>query len=671
MKLSVAIFLILTVLTGLVGCSTETKESKSLRGQRGFTYEEEDKNDVEREITEWENKIINLIAESSGQFTRDRFRRMPYITDEVYLATIKRVHDVLANIEAEKRIVFYRNPADIAIENRVGYIVVADHSGYYKYGHNGQYITSDYTGLTGYDIYVSQNTDTNRMTGLFTIEGKRSSQYESWLSNRESSYNKRLKEQFPKAGKYVSFAERLLCHGSVFPLQQINFRNVDAESDSVRVLNAFPDLQRPLPGQSERDQLTHHYDYLSIQMQAGDNDAGEIWVIAIRAYGYDGKVSNYIRMIKKGATFNYHNTNMFNAAYQGSFIEKQVLDVSLNSECRIDAIYEPEYNDYDKLQYKKRYNDGFAFVENVFVNAEVKTLDEIYVKKSALTSTGTSAGLKDIEEMRRYRDGMVERTLLVSILDVGVDYNHPSIAYKIPRVGGDDRRIIGYDYIDNDNLPYDFSEDYSLRPINRGTFIAGLVSPTNEKKILIQPLRVNQNSIAQGVNDARANGARIVVIGHSTFDNSFWSGLESVMQSNLDILFIIAAGDQRLNLDQTCVYPACFTGPNVIKVTSVNSEKELSSFANISNSGRVDLAVNGKEVTSLKPGGGTQKKSTTAASAARAANIAARMLLRDPGLPPEEIKSIMIENIVECDRGCEGYGILDGSKAINAVKEVP
>src|SRR5690606_35171285 len=76
------------------------------------------------------------------------------------------------------------------------------------------------------------------------------------------------------------------------------------------------------------------------------------------------------------------------------------------------------------------------------------------------------------------------------------------------------------------------------------------------------------------------------------------------------ILFVAAAGNDRLNSDVFGFYPADYDLPNILSVGAIGKDKNI---LKISNFGRrtVDLAAPGEAIISTYPGGGYELMSGT------------------------------------------------------------
>ena len=105
------------------------------------------------------------------------------------------------------------------------------------------------------------------------------------------------------------------------------------------------------------------------------------------------------------------------------------------------------------------------------------------------------------------------------------------------------------------------------------------------------PLKVFENGTAytsdiiEAINYAEENGASIVNCSWGCTEENL--ALKETME-NSDMTFVCAVGNNRLNLIETPIYPACYDLDNIISVTSVNNDGGLSYFSNY---GDVDISA--------------------------------------------------------------------------------
>jgi len=193
-------------------------------------------------------------------------------------------------------------------------------------------------------------------------------------------------------------------------------------------------------------------------------------------------------------------------------------------------------------------------------------------------------------------------SLIVAVIDSGVDKNHPDIT---------DNLSTGYDFVDDDNEPADLN--------GHGTHVAGIIGAVsnNARGITgiagnsrIMPLRaLDQNGegtiadVIDAIAFAAANNGKIINMSFAGPDYS--QALYNSIKAYPDILFVAAAGNDGVsaiggNSDVTPLYPASFNLPNIISVAATDQNDNLSNFSNYGLIS-VDIAAPGENILSTIP----------------------------------------------------------------------
>lgn len=210
---------------------------------------------------------------------------------------------------------------------------------------------------------------------------------------------------------------------------------------------------------------------------------------------------------------------------------------------------------------------------------------------------------------------------IVAVIDTGIDIEHESLQGHIycnaEEQGNDEDGngyegdINGWDFYNNSPEVYD--SELGLDQAH-GTHIAGVIAETAPNAQIL-PLKVFENGIAytsdiiEAIQYADMMGASVV--------NCSWGctaenrALREAMEGS-DMIFVCAVGNNRLDLNETPIYPACYDLDNIISVTSVNDDGGLSYFSNY---GNVDIAARGRGVESCFPEGETGMLTGTSISA--------------------------------------------------------
>ncbi len=219
-------------------------------------------------------------------------------------------------------------------------------------------------------------------------------------------------------------------------------------------------------------------------------------------------------------------------------------------------------------------------------------------------------------------------SVVVAVVDTGVDYTHPDLAAniwvnpgEIPGNGIDDD---GNGYVD-DYHGYDFADDNG-DPIDsgeHGTHVSGTIAAVGNNGIgvigvdyraKIMALRVSNDgesfvdsAVIEAIQYAammKSRGINVVAINGSYGSSNFSSAEESAIQvaGQEGIVFCAAAGNQSADNDSTPEYPADYRLTNMIVVAATDQNDALADFSNYGTN-TVDLGAPGVSILSTTPPG--------------------------------------------------------------------
>ncbi|CAM2007584.1 DUF5719 family protein [Acanthopleuribacter pedis] len=221
-------------------------------------------------------------------------------------------------------------------------------------------------------------------------------------------------------------------------------------------------------------------------------------------------------------------------------------------------------------------------------------------------------------------------TVIVAVLDTGIDYEHPDLAAnmwhnsgEIPGNQIDDDQNGFVDDVHGHNFAARFFSDDTLPRdlIGHGTHVAGTIGAVSDngvgisgvnRNVSLMACRVFDDSgytddfiLSQGIEYAVANGARI--INASLGGPSPGAALETAVRNAADagVLFVASAGNAGFYLgsrfSEVSAYPAQFDLPNILTVAATDNTDQLAPYSNFGESA-VDLAAPGSAVLSTLPG---------------------------------------------------------------------
>ncbi|MBI3911134.1 MAG: S8 family serine peptidase [Armatimonadetes bacterium] len=266
-----------------------------------------------------------------------------------------------------------------------------------------------------------------------------------------------------------------------------------------------------------------------------------------------------------------------------------------------------------------------------------------------LHNTGQTGGTPDadIDAPEAWDITTGSTSVVVAVIDTGVDYTHPDLSANILRSGG---QVVGYDYYNNDLDPMD---DYG-----HGTHVAGTIGAVGNNGIgvagvchtvRIMPLKFLGSSGSGSTSDAilcvdfaRANGAQIM--------NNSWGGggfsqllLEAIQRArDAGILFVASAGNEGTNNDEIPRYPTSYNSlsDNMVSVAATDHDDTLAGFSNYGVA-TVDIAAPGVDILSTLPGG-YYWYSGTSMAAPHVSGAAALIKARYPAITLAQLKGRLL-----------------------------
>ena len=243
--------------------------------------------------------------------------------------------------------------------------------------------------------------------------------------------------------------------------------------------------------------------------------------------------------------------------------------------------------------------------------------------------------------------------VVVAIIGTGVDRGHPEIDDNMWTNPGetadngidDDGNgyvddIYGWDFVDDDNDPYDPGDDHD-------TQVAGVLGAEADNGLggagiawntAMMPVRINFSSaqVAAAIDYAVDNGASVLNLSFGIFLPQVYGG-DSVVGEALaraeasQVVVVASAGNDNT---MTPAYPAA--NPTVIGVGATSNEDERAGF---SNSGWwVDVAAPGVGLITAGGAGGSTEVTGTSFSCPYVAGLAALVRAVRPGWTAEEIR---------------------------------
>jgi subtilisin family serine protease len=235
-------------------------------------------------------------------------------------------------------------------------------------------------------------------------------------------------------------------------------------------------------------------------------------------------------------------------------------------------------------------------------------------------SVNGSAGISDsdIDAPEAWDTETGSNSVVIAIVDTGIDYNHPDVSSNIwvntgesPDNGLDDDGnghvddVYGWDFLNDENDPMDDN--------GHGTHLAGIMAGGGNNGAGVTGVNWTARVMALKFLDAEGFGdvARAIsaieyatqqgvdIINCSFGTTAFSQFLKDAVDAS-SALLVCAAGNESLNSDLFPHYPSGFDSSNMLAVAASNQADNLASFSNFGASS-VDVAAPGTNILSTVP----------------------------------------------------------------------
>lgn len=252
-----------------------------------------------------------------------------------------------------------------------------------------------------------------------------------------------------------------------------------------------------------------------------------------------------------------------------------------------------------------------------------------------------------IDKYAKYiKDENKRNTVTIAVVDTGIDYNHSIFKDKL---------YSGYDFINNDDDPYDDSLN------GHGTHVAGIIADSTREldNIKILPIKA-LNSFGTGTISNLGNSIKYAINSNVDIINlslGLTDGIHSKLIEELileavnsGITVVNAAGNNNSNTMYLC--PSHLDEAIIVSSIDINNNKSYTS-----NYGpNIDVAAPGVKIYSSIPGDNYAYKSGTSMASPYISSIAAMIKLNNPELKPLEIENIIKEYSVDIgEKGVDWY----------------
>ncbi len=304
---------------------------------------------------------------------------------------------------------------------------------------------------------------------------------------------------------------------------------------------------------------------------------------------------------------------------------------------------------------------------NYIVEAVVDPNDTSYGQLWGLKNTGQSVNGTsgtadaDIDADQAWAVTTGSASIVVGVVDTGIDYNHPDLAANVwsnsGGVGGCVAGTHGYDAYNGDCNPLD---DH-----NHGSHVSGTIGAKGNNAAGVAG--VNWTTSLMGLKFLGANGSGSTAGAIAVIDfaiqakqagvnirvlNNSWGGggfsqalLDAINDAGAHgILFAAAAGNSNVNVDSSLFYPCAYNAANIICVAATTQTDARASFSNYGAT-KVHLGAPGTNIYSTIRNNGYAYYNGTSMATPHVAGAAALILASEPGLTVADLKARILSTV--------------------------
>lgn len=265
-------------------------------------------------------------------------------------------------------------------------------------------------------------------------------------------------------------------------------------------------------------------------------------------------------------------------------------------------------------------------------------------------------GPSKIEADYAWNTTIGDSSVLVAVIDTGIDWNHPDLASNYV--------TLGYDWVNDDLNPMDDN--------GHGTHCAGIIGAVLDNSVGMAGLaqvRIMaekgldevgtgwESDLANAIGHAVDQGAVILNLSWGSYEESALIHDAVMYAHEVGVLVVASAGNDAVSQKQ---YPAAFD-----EVVAVSATSQYDSRASWSNFGQwVEVAAPGVSIYSTILNGHYGYKSGTSMSAPHVAGVAALITSQFPNAGPDWVR-FQLRNTTD-DLGDSGFDQYYGYGRINA-----
>ncbi|QYK00963.1 S8 family serine peptidase [Shewanella psychrotolerans] len=309
---------------------------------------------------------------------------------------------------------------------------------------------------------------------------------------------------------------------------------------------------------------------------------------------------------------------------------------------------------------------------NYVIKAAGAPDDPDFVSLWGMNNTGQDGGTADadIDAVEAWDVTTGNSSVVIGVIDSGVDYNHPDLQgniwtnpNEIPGNGIDDDGngviddIHGFSALNNDGDPMDSN--------SHGTHVSGTIGAKGNNGVGVVGVNWDVTIVSCQFLDAGASGSTegaIACIDYMTdlkvnhgvnikATNNSWGGggFSQALKDSIEsageagILFFAAAGNDAVDNDVEPHYPSSYDSDVVMSIASTDRDDNMSTFSQWGLTS-VDMGAPGSAILSTTPGNSYATYSGTSMATPHMTGAAALVWSINPDLSPVEMKQLLMDS---------------------------
>lgn len=233
--------------------------------------------------------------------------------------------------------------------------------------------------------------------------------------------------------------------------------------------------------------------------------------------------------------------------------------------------------------------------------------------------------------------------IAVGVIDSGINYTVAPFSDHLAR--DSNRALIGKDYWDDDDRPYDIDTGRSpFFPLHHGSSVTSIIikEAPMARIIPVRYPRPDMTKMADAIDWLAAQNTTVVNLAMGSNSEQEWAAFANAAERHPQILFLVSAGNNGRNIDTDPVYPAALPLANTIVITSSEPNGQLARGSNWGPT-HVDIMVPGERIDVIDHRGAPGKASGSSFAVPRVTALAVRMLAKKPNWKGPELREAILK----------------------------